>query len=421
MRANKDCINDHDLPQGEALDCKMGIIRRTIWDGSQELGEIQMPGNGTTAEIPVNALPDDSPHFENDVADVLLSPITASGQPADRNPFYGRVVYTHGPGLDQPLAVFRMGYTFALDSANFAVPAPQAYGLFTINPFWDRQGDAVLGAYSDGKAAECRPVSGHSRQACVHILWPGAWAVYDRQRYAFRTSWHGSLLESKRDPSGLQYRRNRFYDPTAGRFTQEDPIGLAGGINLYGFASGDPVNFSDPFGLWPCGGFFSCLGEMAAMQWRGFLAGSDPTGLTPFGEGQGQLGYGIGKASILLGGAGRMIVGGNAVSGSGLAGAAAAAENSFISSGRMAHILRRHGSGSTAANAGKFAEGADIPGLVGQAMRSDATLIRPGAGSRILFEHTFSDAIGVNSKGMLTGRLRTVLDPSGEVITAFPF
>ncbi len=32
-------------------------------------------------------------------------------------------------------------------------------------------------------------------------------------------------------------------------FTQEDPIGLAGGLNLYGFAGGDPINFYDPFGL----------------------------------------------------------------------------------------------------------------------------------------------------------------------------
>ena len=32
-------------------------------------------------------------------------------------------------------------------------------------------------------------------------------------------------------------------------YTQQDPIGIAGGLNLYGFANGDPVNFHDPFGL----------------------------------------------------------------------------------------------------------------------------------------------------------------------------
>ncbi|MGH7698949.1 MAG: RHS repeat-associated core domain-containing protein [Gemmatimonadales bacterium] len=40
------------------------------------------------------------------------------------------------------------------------------------------------------------------------------------------------------------------YDFTSIRsLTQEDPIGLAGGLNLYGFANGDPVNLRDPFGL----------------------------------------------------------------------------------------------------------------------------------------------------------------------------
>ena len=51
--------------------------------------------------------------------------------------------------------------------------------------------------------------------------------------------------------AGLVYMRNRWYDPNTGRFTQEDPIGHAGGINLYAYAGNDPVTYSDPFGLCP--------------------------------------------------------------------------------------------------------------------------------------------------------------------------
>ncbi len=74
--------------------------------------------------------------------------------------------------------------------------------------------------------------------------------------------WHGSLVEDQKDASGRLFRRNRFYDPATGRFTQEDPIGLAGGLNAYGFGHGDPVNFSDPFGFctpWP-----DCMFQAAA-------------------------------------------------------------------------------------------------------------------------------------------------------------
>jgi hypothetical protein len=51
--------------------------------------------------------------------------------------------------------------------------------------------------------------------------------------------------------TGMLYRRNRYFDTKSGRFTQEDPTGIATGLNAYGFAEGDPVNFSDPYGLCP--------------------------------------------------------------------------------------------------------------------------------------------------------------------------
>jgi RHS repeat-associated protein len=45
--------------------------------------------------------------------------------------------------------------------------------------------------------------------------------------------------------------RNRFYDQRTGRWTQEDPIGVAGGLNLYGYVGNNPVAYTDPFGLCP--------------------------------------------------------------------------------------------------------------------------------------------------------------------------
>jgi RHS repeat-associated protein len=54
------------------------------------------------------------------------------------------------------------------------------------------------------------------------------------------------------DASGLQYNRGRYYDPSTGRWTQQDPLGFAAGdANLYRYVGNQPTGYIDPSGLRP--------------------------------------------------------------------------------------------------------------------------------------------------------------------------
>ena len=51
----------------------------------------------------------------------------------------------------------------------------------------------------------------------------------------------------------LSFMRARFYDTASGRFSQSDPIGIAGGFNIYAYVQNNPVTMIDPLGLCPGG------------------------------------------------------------------------------------------------------------------------------------------------------------------------
>ena len=51
------------------------------------------------------------------------------------------------------------------------------------------------------------------------------------------------------DESSLHYNWHRYFSPRIGRYYQADPIGLDGGINMYGYAGGNPIGAVDVDGL----------------------------------------------------------------------------------------------------------------------------------------------------------------------------
>ena len=112
----------------------------------------------------------------------------------------------------------------------------------------------------------------------------GGYAAYDRSTFegygALRQANKGSTGSGvgQHDPAGfggqfgyytdtetgLLCLTHRYYDPGAGKFINRDPIGYAGGANLYGFCEGNPVNASDPNGTDSTGTYWGDVGQVFA-------------------------------------------------------------------------------------------------------------------------------------------------------------
>jgi RHS repeat-associated protein len=241
--------------------CAGSVVRRTVWDGNQELMEIQAPAPPTLSDPESDDLQHVTPPGGEDVSRL-----------------FGRVLYIHGLGTDQPIGLVRYNYSDNNGTVDFS---PQAVSLF-----WNTRGQLSLVACGTGEAV-CR-----SGNVLMKMELPQFYFSIRRQTLRNDT-WQGSLLQDKEDATGTLYRRNRAYDPKTGQFTQEDPIGLAGGLNAYGFAGGDPVNFSDPFGLCTkADGWKDCENMISALQGEYIVAAAVRSGewtysQHPYGGGHG--------------------------------------------------------------------------------------------------------------------------------------
>jgi len=86
-------------------------------------------------------------------------------------------------------------------------------------------------------------------------------------QWGYFTEWETKPNTTADAGTSLLLLSHRYYDPATGRFVNRDPIGYDGGINLYTFAGGNPVNRIDPQGTWETGSYLGDVGQMFLGYW----------------------------------------------------------------------------------------------------------------------------------------------------------
>lgn len=122
--------------------------------------------------------------------------------------------YVHGPGLDEPVSMFRdntLLYYIPDAIGSIRLMAGQygaVEGLYDYTPFGD-----VMEYFET-----------------IHNPFRFAGRTYDHQL-------------------GVYYSRHRYYDQQSGRFLSKDPLGMVNGTNLYSYVLNNPQTLRDPSGL----------------------------------------------------------------------------------------------------------------------------------------------------------------------------
>lgn len=259
--------------------------------------------------------------------------------------------YAYNPGIDRPLALIT------------GATSPTVTRLY----HQDRLGN-VIGVIRDTSL----------HQKITYDPWGVQQQVTGTLADTNRLRWKGLAWDPD---AALYYVRNRWYDPQTGRFTSEDPIGLAGGINVYGFVNQDPVNGLDPDGRCPVCAVVGAVGG-GVWYWAthsrsaggGFTIGGLAIAMAGGALIGGTMGV-VGPAWLALPLEGQLVLGTIATVHE------LALGQAVVSMAEQASAPRRGGSNTPgspgAANSGSVGGGA-TPGSTGNAIPQDITLLEPG-------------------------------------------
>ena len=153
----------------------------------------------------------------------------------------GRIEYiwlTTEDGQSIPIGIYKGGRFLAVHSDHLGTP--RLIVDDTSKPVWQWP----YSAFGDNKPTEVLRATPNPKAAITNqpVLLKATAATEINLRFP------GQYFDEE---SNLSFNYFRSYQPTQGRYTQNDPIGLSGGLNRFGYVRGNALSDVDPDGLNP--------------------------------------------------------------------------------------------------------------------------------------------------------------------------
>jgi RHS repeat-associated protein len=212
------------------------------WDFENRLTGVTLPGSGGTVSFKYD--PFGRRIYKSSASGTSIYAYDYDNLAEETNSSGAAVArYSQGLNVDEPLAMFRSGATSYY----------QADGLGSVSSITNTAGAAAQ--------------------------------TYTYDSFGNTVASTGSLVNPFRytgrefDPeTSLYYYRTRYYDQNTGRFISEDPLRSKGGLNFYRYASNNPIQSKDPYGLLTLnlgGNLGIGLGPFHGQWGGGIVVGSD--------------------------------------------------------------------------------------------------------------------------------------------------